>query len=195
MRDRPKSRLGHGLAASPAGQTACAARCNTRVPVWSPRADRAWGVARWRARRWLDDEHRWGPGEAPGKKSGDRAHRDGRTTVGRREAADAAVFNGGEVAPVVVDVRGGVLQHRCGRGKRDVAPIWERRSSEGAHRRGGRQWWRSAKSDMRERPPVAGGDGTGAEMVGREVALERGAGAGSVTREWTKDLVTFERLG
>jgi hypothetical protein len=42
---------------------------------------------------------------------------------------------------------------------------------------------------------VAGGSGTGAEAVGREVALERGAAAGSVTREWMKDSVTFERLG
>jgi hypothetical protein len=38
---------------------------------------------------------------------------------------------------------------------------------------------------MRERPPVAGGGSTGAETVGREAALERGAGAGSVMREWT----------
>jgi hypothetical protein len=30
---------------------------------------------------------------------------------------------GGRVAPVVVDVRGGVLQHWCGRGKRDFTPI------------------------------------------------------------------------
>jgi hypothetical protein len=34
-----------------------------------------------------------------------------------------AVSNGGGVALVIVDVRGGVLQHRCGRGKRDLAPI------------------------------------------------------------------------
>jgi hypothetical protein len=32
---------------------------------------------------------------------------------------------------------------------------------------------------------VAGGGGTGAERVEREVALESGAGAGSVSREWT----------
>jgi hypothetical protein len=31
---------------------------------------------------------------------------------------------------------------------------------------------------------VAGGGGTGVKTVGREAALERGAGAGSVTREW-----------
>jgi hypothetical protein len=32
---------------------------------------------------------------------------------------------------------------------------------------------------------VAGGGGMGAEMVGREAALERGGGVGSVSREWT----------
>jgi hypothetical protein len=31
---------------------------------------------------------------------------------------------------------------------------------------------------------VAGGSGTGTETVGTEVVLERGAGAGSVMREW-----------
>jgi hypothetical protein len=86
---------------------------------------------------------------------------------------------------VVVDVRGGVLQHRCERGKLGLAPIWEWCSSEGAHRRAGGRWWRSVKSDAKERPPVAGGGGTGAERVEREVALESGAGAGSVSREWT----------
>jgi hypothetical protein len=32
---------------------------------------------------------------------------------------------------MVVDVRGGVLQHRCGRGKRDLAPIWVMEKLEG----------------------------------------------------------------
>jgi hypothetical protein len=80
----------------------------------------------------------------------------------------------------------GVLQHQCGRGKRELAPIWEWRSSEGAHQRGGRQRRCSANSDTRERPPVAEGSGPGVGMVGREVALERGGGAGSVMREWTR---------
>jgi hypothetical protein len=101
--------------------------------------------------------------------------------VGRRKTAGAVVFNGSEVAPVVVDVRRGVLQHRCGRGKMGLAPIWEWQSSEGAHRRGGRQRRRLMKSDARERPLMGGGGGTGVEMVGREAVLERGAGAGSVT--------------
>jgi hypothetical protein len=104
---------------------------------------------------------------------------------GRWEAAGAAVFNGGGVALVVVNVRGGILQHRCGRGKRDLAPIWEWRSSAGAHRRGGRQRHCSAKFDMRKRPPVARGSGTSAEMVGREAALERGAGEELVMGEQT----------
>jgi hypothetical protein len=46
-------------------------------------ADRRKGVA---------GEHRWGPGEAPGKKSGDGVHRGGRATVGRRKMAGATVF-------------------------------------------------------------------------------------------------------
>jgi hypothetical protein len=37
-------------------------------------------------------EHRWGPGVAPGKKSGGGAHQGGRATVERREVAGAAVF-------------------------------------------------------------------------------------------------------
>jgi hypothetical protein len=134
-------------------------------------------------------EHRWGPREALGKKSGDGAHRGSREMVGRRKAAGAAVFNGGGVASLVVDVRGGVLQHWCVRGKMGLAPIWEWRSSEGAHRRGGRRRRRLAKSDARERPPLAGGGGTGVEMVGREAALERG-GAGLVSREWMSGAVT-----
>jgi hypothetical protein len=50
-------------------------------------------------------------------------HRNGGSTMRQRKRRRAAVFNGSGVAPVVVDVRGGVLQHQCGRGKRDLAPI------------------------------------------------------------------------
>jgi hypothetical protein len=65
----------------------------------------------------------------------------------------------------------GVLQHRCGRGKRELAPIWEWRSSKGAHRRGGRQRRSSAKSDAREVALVRGarkgvGDGKANEGFG-----------------------------
>jgi hypothetical protein len=43
-------------------------------------------------RKGVAGEHRWGPGEAPGKKSGDGVHRGGRATMGRRKMAGATVF-------------------------------------------------------------------------------------------------------
>jgi hypothetical protein len=73
----------------------------------------------------------------PGKKSGDGAHRDGRVTVGRREAAGAMVFNGGGVAPVVVDVRGGVLQLKRDPGVRRQRSIEGKNNSEGRSPEGG----------------------------------------------------------
>jgi hypothetical protein len=48
------------------------------------------------------------------------------------------------------------------------------------------------KSDARERPLMGGGGGTGAEMVGREAALERGAGAGSVMERRRASQARFE---
>jgi hypothetical protein len=59
----------------------------------------------------------------PGKEERAGAHWNGGSTVRRRKRRRAAVSNSGGVAPVVVDVRGGVLQHRCGREKRDLALI------------------------------------------------------------------------
>jgi hypothetical protein len=101
------------------------------------------------------------------------------------EQLGTAAFAGGEGAPVGGDGGCGVLQQQCERLKLGLAPIWEWCSSEGAHRRGGRRRQCSAKSDAKERPSVADGDGPGAGAVGREVALE-GAGGESVTREWTR---------
>jgi hypothetical protein len=43
---------------------------------------------------------------------------------------------------------------------------------------------------VRERPPVAGGGGTGEEAVGREVALDVD-GSGLVTRERTRGRSCF----
>jgi hypothetical protein len=48
-------------------------------------------------------------GGVPGKEEGAGAHQSGGPTVRRRKRRRAAVFNGGEVAPVVVDECGGVL--------------------------------------------------------------------------------------
>jgi hypothetical protein len=89
-------------------------------------------------------------GKVPGKEERAGAYRNGGPTVRRHKWRRAVVFVGG-VAPVVVDVRGGVLQHRCGRGKLRLAPIWEmvklggrsperggrRRRSDGVQRGGG----------------------------------------------------------
>jgi hypothetical protein len=51
-----------------------------------------------------------GTGEVPGKEEGAEAHQSGVPMVRRRKRYRAAAFNGGGVAPVVVDERGGVLQ-------------------------------------------------------------------------------------
>jgi hypothetical protein len=45
----------------------------------------------------------------PGKEEGAGAHPNGGPTVRRRKRHRAVVFNGGRVAPVVVDECGGVL--------------------------------------------------------------------------------------
>jgi hypothetical protein len=81
---------------------ACAARCNARAP----RAGRRGGSAVARRRQGVAGEHRLGPREAPGKKSGDGAHRGGRAMVGQREVAGVAAFNSGGIALVVVDEGG-----------------------------------------------------------------------------------------
>jgi hypothetical protein len=99
---------------SPAGKTACAARCNIRTPRACRRGHHVGrrgdvftgGSAVARRQQGVAGEHRWGPEVAPGKKSEDGAHRGGQATVGRREVAGAAAFNGGGVAPMVVDEGG-----------------------------------------------------------------------------------------
>jgi hypothetical protein len=110
MRGRP----GHGLAAqpSPAKDTVHDGRdvrAHGQVTARSSHArrcgdaldDGAVGVGQ---RQGVVSKHRWGPGVASGKKSGDGAHRGGQATVGRREVASAAVFrweggSDGVVAP------------------------------------------------------------------------------------------------
>jgi hypothetical protein len=72
-------------------------------------------VARWR--QGVAGDLEGATGKVPGKEERAEAHQNGGLTVRRRKRRRATVFNGGGVAPVVVDVRGGVLQHRCGRGR------------------------------------------------------------------------------
>jgi hypothetical protein len=182
MCGRLKSRLGHGLAAQPSGANGlCGPLQRTRRRGHHVQTAR--GTTRWRA-RW-----RLGSGSTVARccqrSRGGHSEGAGQGGVGRGaperwvDGEVAQIASGGgvqrrRVAPVVIDVRGGILQHRCGKGERDLSPIWEWWSLEGAHQRGGRQMRRSAKSDVRERPPVAGGGGIGVEMMGREAALERG---------------------
>jgi hypothetical protein len=130
IRGRPKSWLSHGLQPSPARQTACAARCNTRAPVRSPRAGWRGGVltggsAVAQRRQGVVGDLEGATGKVLGKEEREGAHQNGGSTVRRRKLRRAAVFNGGGVAPVVADVHGGVLQHWCERGKLGLAPIWE----------------------------------------------------------------------
>jgi hypothetical protein len=98
------------------------------------------------ARRWLDGDKvlpeisRGVTGKVSGKEERAGAHRNGGSTVRRRKRRRAAAFVSGGVALVVVDVRGGVLQHQCRRGKLRLAPILEMARLGGrSPERGGRR--------------------------------------------------------
>jgi hypothetical protein len=101
-------------------------------------------------------------GEVPGKEERAGAHRNGVPTVRQRKRRWAAAFNGGGVAPVVVDERGEVLQLEGDPGVRRRRSIEEWSSSEGAHRREGAdggdartkscaeeglRWWKTGEED------------------------------------------------
>jgi hypothetical protein len=79
------------------GPTAAAARCTPRAPAT------LCGDTRQGGRGWRVPEQRGG-GEA-------------------EEGLRTAAFTGGEGAPMGGNDGCGVLQHRCGRGKRELAPI------------------------------------------------------------------------
>jgi hypothetical protein len=88
---------------SPAGQTAGAPRAGRRGGVL------AGGSAV--ARRWqgVAGDLEGAMGKVPSKEERTGAHRNSGLTVRRHKRRQAAVFNGGGAAPVVVDMRGGVL--------------------------------------------------------------------------------------
>jgi hypothetical protein len=90
-----------------------------RLPAWSPRTDRAWDGAvacsppgSAVARRWqgvagdLEGDTR----EVPCKEERAGAHRNGVPMVRRHKRCRTMAFNGGGVAPGVVDERGEVLR-------------------------------------------------------------------------------------
>jgi hypothetical protein len=131
---RPKSRLGHGPVAQPSRGKRPTRPATTRAHRRSHHARTVRRTAWWRAHRRLS-----GGSTAAmccrrsrgGHREGARQGGDGRGAPERwvdGEAAQTASGGGVQqrgVAPVVIDVRVGVLQHQCGRGKRDLAPIWE----------------------------------------------------------------------
>jgi hypothetical protein len=97
----------------------------------------------------------------PDKEERAGAHRNGVPTMRWRKRCRVVAFNGGGVAPVVVDERGGVVQLVGDPGVRRRRSIEEWGSSEGAHRRGadngdawmesgaeeGLWWWKTGEED------------------------------------------------
>jgi hypothetical protein len=170
MRGRPKSRLGHGLAAQPSGANGLRSPLQrvraSVVTTRRPRVGQRGGVLTGGsvvAHRWqgIADEHRWGPGVASGKEERTGAHRNGGSTARRRKRHRAAVFNGGGVAPVVIDEGGWVLQLEGDPGVRWRRSIEGKSSSEGrspevadggdAQTESGTEeglwWWKTSEED------------------------------------------------
>jgi hypothetical protein len=84
-----------------------------------------------------------------GKEDRAGAHQNSVPTVRRRKRRRATAFNGGGVAPVVVDERGEVLQLKGDPGLRRWWSNEEWSSLEGAHRRGadGDDAWTESGAD------------------------------------------------
>jgi hypothetical protein len=102
------SRVAAAWRLGPAGKMACVARGNAREPAWSPRADRARDGAVARSpmasrRQGVVRDLEGATGEVPGKEERTGAHQNGGPMVMRCKRRRTAVFNGGGVAPVVID--------------------------------------------------------------------------------------------
>jgi hypothetical protein len=109
-----------------------------------------------------------------GKEERAGAHRNGGSTARREESSRTAAFTGGEGAPVVMVRCNEILQLGRGEGVRKLQEIVRIGGSERSSPGNGGRWWRSAGIRAKERPPVAGGGGTGVENSGEGAALERG---------------------
>jgi hypothetical protein len=94
----------------------------------------------------------------PGKEERAGAHRNGVTTVRRCKRRRATAFNGGGVAPVVIDERGEVLQLERDPGVRRRWLIEGKSSSEGGWAddgdartefgtEEGLRWWKTSEED------------------------------------------------
>jgi hypothetical protein len=166
-RGRPKSRLGHGLAAQLSGATGPRgllqrARAGA-VTTHRLHAGRRGGVLTGGlavARRWqgVAGDLEGVTGKVPGKE----------------ERAGKAAFTGGEGAPVVVVGCDEVLQLGRVKGARKLQEITSIGGSGRSSPGNGGRWRRSVRIRAKERPPVARGGGTGAKNGG-EGALKRGA--------------------
>jgi hypothetical protein len=189
MRGRPTSRLGNGLVARSSRAAACG-HARSRARSVRPRCghlvrDGAVTCLSTARRRLTDGEVH---PESTNDSSGDAGQGGQGWRVPERrgggeaeEGVETAAFADWEGAPMGGDGGCGVLQHRCGKGKRELASIWEWRSSEGTHRRGGRQRRCSAKS--------------GCENSGEGAGAREGVGEDMVTGERTRVSVMFEWLG
>jgi hypothetical protein len=111
-RSRPKQPRGRSLAARPSWENgprgprqSRARRCGLRA--WDITVARSSVTRR---RQGVAGDLEGDIGEVPGKEEGAEAHRSGVLMVRRREWRRVAAFNGGGVAPVVVNKRGEVLQ-------------------------------------------------------------------------------------
>jgi hypothetical protein len=114
MRDWPKSRLGHDLAAQPSGATGLRACCNSRAG-WRGGV-LASGSAVARRRQDIAGDLKGVTGKVPGNEERVGVHRNGGSTTRREESSGTAAFAGEEGAPVVVVERNEVLQLVRGQG-------------------------------------------------------------------------------
>jgi hypothetical protein len=189
-------------------------------------AQTARGTARWHAHRWLGGgptarrqqgiarDLEGGTGEVPGKDERAGAHQNGVPTVRRRKRHRVAAFNGGGVAPVVVDEHGEVLHLEGDPGVRRRRSIEEWSSSKGAHQRGadsgdvrtesavgeGLRWLKTGEEDawamgMNARRSTWMDETNGARgekkilVSGRQLRFNgkrRGAGGGGVDTTWRR---------
>jgi hypothetical protein len=143
MHGRPKQPRGRGLATRPSGENdPCVTARGLRVR-WRGGALTG-GSAVARRRQSVADEHRG----VPGRRRVRRVETGPTETVGRRW--------GGGVSPVVIDVRGGVLQLKGDPGVRRRWSIEGKIARRGAHRRGGGRRRRSDGVRWRKTSEVDG---------------------------------------
>jgi hypothetical protein len=169
MRGRPKSRLGHGLAAQPSGANGLRGGVLTGGSAVAQRRE---GVA---------GDLEGATGKVSGKEERVGVPQNGESTTRREESSGTAAF-AGEGAPVVVVECDEVLQLGRGKGVRELQEIARIGGSGRSAPGNGGRWRRSAGIRTTEELPVAGGGGPGAgsggERCGTRERGRRGVGDG-----------------